>query len=148
MPSTPKHPGMTVPNDRDVFAARALRVAAAATAHGATLTKSDAHGARALVVAGNGRTVEFPIVTDERTWRETTVEQAFYSVLVDAHGWSGAHVDAASLATLVDDVERDEMPRIRKDLTEELARVAVLGEIVGGRAQLEALWASVALQVA
>lgn len=136
---------MTVPNDRDVYAANCLRAAAAATAHGATLSKSDAHGARTLIVVGNGRRVEFPIVTDERTWRETTVEQAFYSVLVDAQGWSAAHVDEASLATLIDDVERDEMPLIRKDLSEELARVAVLSEIVGGRTELEALWKSVAL---
>ncbi|GAC1348898.1 MAG: hypothetical protein NVSMB19_01320 [Vulcanimicrobiaceae bacterium] len=131
---------MTPPSARDAHDARCLRVASAANARGVTLAKSERRGERALVVSGHGRSVGFPIVTDERTWRETSVEQAFYSVLVDARGWSSANVDDASLATIADDVERDELPLIRTDLTEELARIGELAEIVGGRAELENLW--------
>ncbi len=87
----------------------------------------------------------FPIVTDDRAWKQTSVEEAFYAVLLDAREWSGAHVDDASVATLVDDVERAELPLIRKDLGEEIARVAVLADILGGRAKLEELWSKVEL---
>ena len=62
--------------------------------------------------------------------------------MLDARGWSEAHIDDASLATLIDEVEREQMPLIRKDLGEEIARVAVLAEIVGSRAKLEELWTS------
>jgi len=134
---------MALPTDRDVYDARCLRVAAVASARGIALSKGEHPGEHVLVVAANGTTVTFPIVTDDRTWRETSVEQAFYSVLVDARGWSAAHVDAASLATLVDDAEHGEMPFIRTDLTEALARIERLAQMLGGRTQLEALWQSV-----
>ncbi len=94
----------------------------------------------ALDVSGNGKSVAFPIVTDARAWKETTVEEAFYVVLVDALGWSSANLDASSMATLVDDVEREELPLIRKDLGDAIARVAALAEVLGGRAKLEELW--------
>lgn len=110
-----------------------------------TLEKLSDRGSRGIKVSGNGRSVEFPIVTDERTWRETSAEQAFYSVLVDARGWSAANVDETALATLVDDVERAEMPLIRKDLTEELSRISDLAEVAGGRAALEDLLQNVEL---
>lgn len=135
---------MAPPTDRDVYAARCLRVAAAAHARGVVLSKSARRGDRALVAAGNGTKAEFAIVTDERTWRETTVEQAFYSVLLDARGWSAANVDDASLARLVDDGERA-TPPIRKDLGEERARVDRLAALLGGRTHLEELWQSVEL---
>lgn len=136
---------MGPPSDRDVFAARCLRVASAANAKGMTLEKSSEPGSHAVKISGNGRSVDFPIVTDERTWLETSVEQAFYSVLVDARGWSAAIVDDASLATLVDDVEREEVPLIRKDLSEELERISKLAEVAGGRTALEELLTSVEL---
>lgn len=137
--------GMAPPSERDIYDARCLRVAAAAAARGVILSKIDSRTERGLVVAGNGERIEFPIVTDARTWRETTVEQAFYSVLVDARSWSSAHVDSASLATLVDDVERAEIPLIQKDFTEELARIDRLAKMLGGRDQLETIWRSVEL---
>ncbi|GAC1396798.1 MAG: hypothetical protein NVS1B2_13130 [Vulcanimicrobiaceae bacterium] len=136
---------MAASNDRDAFYARCLRVTSVATAAGVTMRKSEGRGKPTLLVSGNGKTVEFPIVTDDRAWRETSVEEAFYVVLLDAREWSGAHVDEASIATLVDDVERAELPIIRKDLGEEIARVAVLADILGGRAKLEELWSTVEL---
>lgn len=136
---------MAAPKDREAFYVRCLRVAAAAGAAGATMRKSDARKRPALEVSGNGKSVEFPIVTDDRAWRETSVEEAFYVVLLDAREWSKAIVDEASVATLVDDIERAELPLIRKDLGEAIARVAILAEIVGGRARLEELWSTVEL---
>ena len=132
-------------NEREAFYARCLRVASAANAAGATLRKSEGRAKPALEVSGNGKSVEFPIVTDDRAWKETTVEEAFYVVLVDARGWSSAQVDDKSVATLVDDTERAELPLIRKDLGEEIARIAVLADILGGRAKLEEIWATAEL---
>ncbi len=125
-----------MPTVNEAFYARCLRVAAAATAVGATFRKSEGREKPALAVSGNGKTVTFPIVTDDRAWKQTSVEEAFYAVLLDAREWSSAHFD---------DVERSELPLIRKDLGEEIARVAVLADILGGRAKLEEIWASVEL---
>ena len=131
--------------ERDAFYARCLRVAATAVAAGATLKKSGTRTQPTLEISGNGECVEFAIVTDERAWRETSVEEALYVVLLDAREWSNADVDGASVATIVDDVERAELPLIRKDLGEEIARIAILAEIVGGRAKLEEMWSTVEL---
>ncbi len=136
---------MALPSERDVYDARCLRVASAAASQGVSFSKSDRRGKRSLEVSGNGRSIAFPIVTDERTWRETSVEQAFYSVLLDARSWSSAHVDAACLATFGADDERAEVPVIRTDFSERLARIEGLAAIVGGRAQLEDLLQSVDL---
>jgi len=84
-------------------------------------------------------------VTDDRAWQKTSVEEAFYVVLLDAREWSGAHLDASSVATLVDERDNIDGPVIRKDLAEEIARVAVLAQIVGGRTKLEELWSTVEL---
>lgn len=136
---------MSPPNDREVYYARCLRVASAAAARGVVLSKTDGRTECSLLVAGHGERVEFPIVTDPKTWGETSVEEAFYSVLIDARGWSAANLDDASQATLVDDVERAELPMIRKDLSEELARIERLATMLGGRAHLEEIWQSVDL---
>ncbi len=134
-----------MPNDREAFYARSLRVAALASAAGVTLRKSDGRDRPTLEVSGNGHSVVFPIVTDDRAWQKTSVEEAFYVVLLDAREWSGAHLDASSVATLVDERDNIDGPVIRKDLAEEIARVAVLAQIVGGRTKLEELWSTVEL---
>lgn len=136
---------MTPSTERDAFYARCLRVAAAAQSVGATLKKSGTRMRPTLEIRGNGKSVEFPIVTDERAWRETSVEEALYVVLLDAREWSHAQVDEASIATIVDEVERAEVPLLRKNLGEELARIAILADIVGGRAKLEEMWSTVEL---
>jgi hypothetical protein len=131
--------------EREAFYARCLRVAASAATAGATMKKSGTRMRPTLEISGNGKLVEFPIVTDERAWRETSVEEALYVVLLDAREWSNAHLDEASIATIVDDLERAELPLIRKDLEEEIARIAILADIVGGRANLEEMWSTVEL---
>jgi len=136
---------MKSPTEREVFYARCLRVAAAAASAGVTMEKSGTRVRPTLEIVGNEKRVEFPIVTDESAWRETSVEEAFYVVLLDARAWSNAHLDQASMATIVDDVESAELPLIRKDLGEEIARIAILADIVGGRAKLEEMWSTVEL---
>jgi hypothetical protein len=132
---------MSVPSDRDVYVSRCLRVAAAAGAAGLTLRKLKQP---ALEVARDGKAVSFPIVTDPRTWRDTTVEEAFYVVLVDARGWSAAKDTLNSpvaLATL-DETEKTEIPLMRKDLGDELDRVKTLAEMLGGEDKLDSLYAT------
>lgn len=128
---------MTMPSDRERYVARCLRVSAAVQNRGVTLRKVT--GQHALEIASAAGSVVFPIVTDERAWRETTIEEAFYVVLLDARGWSGAHVDDASVATL-DDVESSEVPLIRRDLSDELARIGRLQQVLGGADRLNDLW--------
>lgn len=133
-----------MPSDRDVYVSRCLRVAAAAGAAGLKLRKLSTP---ALEVSGNGKSIAFPIVTDARTWRETTVEEAFYVVLVDARGWSSASStlnDPAALASL-DDTEKTEIPLVHKDLDDELQRVKSLADMLGGEDKLSALYATAEL---
>jgi hypothetical protein len=132
---------MSVPSDRDVYVSRCLRVAAAAGAAGLTLRKLKQP---ALEIVRDGKSVSFPIVTDARTWRDTTVEEAFYVVLVDARGWSAAKDTLSSpvaVATL-DEVEKTEIPLMRKDLGDELERVKTLAEMLGGEDKLDSLYAT------
>jgi hypothetical protein len=97
-----------------------------------------------LIVSSNGHSVTFPIVTDARTWRETTVEEAFYVVLVDAYGWTSAKDTLSNpvpLATL-DETEKSEIPIMRKDLGLQMQRVQTLAEMLGGEDQLHSLYAT------
>ncbi len=136
---------MSVPNDRDVYVSRCLRVAAAAGAAGLSLRKLKEH---AVEVARDGKAVEFPIVTDDRTWRDTSVEEAFYVVLVDARSWSEASETmskAPAIESLVDETEKSEVPLVRKDLGDELERVKNLADMLGGDDQLHSLYATAEL---
>jgi hypothetical protein len=136
---------MSVPSDRDVYASRCLRVAAAAGAAGLTMRKLKQP---ALEVARGGKAVAFPIVTDARTWRDTSVEEAFYVVLVDARSWSMASETiskASVVASLEDEVEKAEIPRVRQDLGDELERVKNLTEMLGGEDELNSLYATAEL---
>jgi hypothetical protein len=135
---------MSVPSDRDVYVSRCLRVAAAAGAAGLTMRKLKQP---ALEVARNGKAASFPIVTDARTWRDTTVEEAFYVVLVDARSWSEASetMSKAPVIESLDDTEKSEVPLVRKDLGDELERVKNLTDILGGEDQLHSLYATAEL---
>jgi hypothetical protein len=130
---------MSASNDRDVFVARCLRVAAAARDQGVSLRKSD--GSPGIEVSRGGASVTFPIVTDARTWRETTVEEAFYAALVDARAWAGAHLDEVTVTAISDDDEKAEVPLMRRDLDEERARTQQLTTILGGQTALDRLMA-------
>jgi hypothetical protein len=131
---------MNPSTERDAYVGRCLRVAAAARQTGLTLTKLDKP--HAVAVSRNGQFLQFPIVTDDRLWRETTVEEAFYSVLVDARGWAAADLSDAIVVQLTDDVEKGEVNLIKHDLGDEQARMKELTTMLGGETQLAALYAT------
>ena len=130
---------MTLPSGRDAFIARCLRVAGVAGSAGVALRKVERR--HALEIARGSASLVVPIVTDDRAWRETSVEEAFYSVLLDASTWSRVDLGPATLADL-DDVERGEIPQIRRDFDEERARVRALRDLLGGDEKLAALFAT------
>jgi hypothetical protein len=134
---------MSVPTERMIFESRCLRVGAAARAAGATLRKAGGR-APALEIERSGKSVTVPIVTDERSWRETTVEEALYAVLVDARGWAGAKLDEATLAALVPDDE-SAVPLIKKDFSTEVERVKELTDVLGGDEVVQRLYAAAEL---
>jgi hypothetical protein len=129
---------MNSSTERDTYVARCLRVASLAVAKGVTLKKLDKPFA--IEVSKDLKKITFAIVTDARLWRETTVEEAFYSVLLDARGWAAADLSDAIVVSLTDDVEQGEVNLIKRDLEDERARMAQLTELLGGPDQLAALY--------
>jgi hypothetical protein len=117
--------------------ARCERVAETARAAGLTLSKVP--NAFAVVVARDGKSFPFPIVTDERQWQQTSPEEAFYAVVTDAFAWCSARPGETSFATL-DAIERSEVPQIKRDLQEQLKRVAELSELLGGAEAMRRIW--------
>ncbi len=130
-------------SDQSLFTARCARVGSAAAALGATLAKSDEFGP-ALDIGCGGNTVTFPIVTDPDTWKDTTVDEALYAVLVDARGWSAATFDEVTIAAL-DAAEQAELPTIKRDLSLELGRLEQLADVLGGDDKLETLYSAAGL---
>jgi len=124
--------------ERDTYVARCLRVASAAGSKGVALKKLDK--TFAVEASKGGETVTFPIVTDARLWRETTVEEAFYSVLLDARGWAAANLSDAIVVSLTDSVESGEINLMKRDLADEQARMAKLTTLLGGADALAELY--------
>jgi hypothetical protein len=115
-------------------------VAAAARNKGLTLAKHDKPPS--IVVSRDAKSVSFPIVTDDRLWRETTVEEAFYSVLIDARSWASVDLTDAIVVSLPDDVEKNEVSLIKHDQGVERERMATLTDMLGGESELAALYAT------
>ena len=126
--------------ERDAYAGRCLRVAELARSNGLTLRKLDKPPL--LEASHNGKSVRFPIVTDARVWVETTVEEAFYSVLVDARGWAQADLSDAIIVSLTDSVQKTEVNLMKRDQQNEQARMTDLTAMLGGEQQLAALYAT------
>jgi hypothetical protein len=122
---------------REEFIVRCQRVADAAHAAGLTLSKLP--HAFAVVVARDGKSIPFPIPSDERDWLETTAEEAFYCAVTDAFAWASARPGETSFATL-DAIERSEVPQIQRDLEDQLKRVRELAVLVGGMDGMRRLW--------
>jgi hypothetical protein len=131
---------MNPSTERDTYVARCLRVASAAQTKGVSLKKLDK--THAVEVSREGKTITFPIVTDDRLWRETTVEEAFYAVLLDARGWAAADLSDAIVVSLTDDIEKSEVNLMKRDLADEQARIADLATLLGGPDALAALYAT------
>jgi len=81
-------------------------------------------------------------VTDDRLWRETTAEEAFYSVLLDARGWAAADLSDAIIVTLTDDAQRSEVNLMKRDAEDERVRMVELAELLGGPEALASLYAT------
>jgi hypothetical protein len=132
--------GMNQSTERDTYVARCLRVAAAVRSAGVTLKK---HDKPPLVeVSRDAKSVSFPIVTDDRLWRETTVEEAFYSVHVDARGWAGVDLSDTLVVDMPDDVEKSEVSLIKHDQATERERLTSLTDLLGGEQILSSLYAT------
>jgi hypothetical protein len=129
---------MSISTERDTYVARCLRVAAAAQSYGVTLTKHKKE--HVVEVSAGGKSVQFPIVTDDRLWGQTTVEEAFYAVLVDARGWAAANLSDAIVVPMTDDVEKGEFNLVKRDLQDERARMSDLTAMLGGDDKLAALY--------
>ena len=133
----PRRESILETTNREDFLARCDRVAETARAAGLTLTKMP--NAFALVVARDGKSFPFPIVTDARDWLETTPQEAFYSVVTDAFAWCAARPGETAYSTL-DAIERSEVPQIKRDLEEKLTRVRELTDLLGGSDAMRRIW--------
>ena len=122
---------------RQDFQTRCAQVAAVLEQTGARVTKAPRE--KAVVVSGAGASVTFPIVSDERDWRQTTPEEALFAALTDLHAWTTANLDDATLATL-DATEKTEVPLMQRDLADEAERLRVLAQVVGGMDVVRHAW--------
>ena len=80
-----------------LFKTTCVRVGEAARVSGLTLTKAPKD--HSLVISKDGKSVSFPIVTDDRDWRETTPEEALYAVILDTNAWVSAKTGPETLAS-------------------------------------------------
>ncbi|MBC5810224.1 MAG: hypothetical protein GIW95_05115 [Candidatus Eremiobacteraeota bacterium] len=119
------------------YAARCERVAA--VAHDAGMTIAKVPAAFAVVASCNGSSVSFPIVSDERDWRETTAQEAFFCAVTDAFAWAAARPGETAFATL-DAIESSEIPQIKRDLEQQLGRIRSLISLMGGQDGVRRLW--------
>ena len=122
---------------RQDFLARCQRAAAVVRDAGVALSKAPRE--HAIVLTRNGASVSFPIVTDDRVWRETTPEEALYAAVADAFAWASANVSDTSFATL-DALEHMAVPKIKSDYDGEIQKVHALAEIMGGMDVVRKLW--------
>lgn len=124
-------------SERTTFIARATAVAAAAQRLGVTLSKSPR--AFELIAEAGGNRITFPVVSDARDWRETTAEEAFYVMLLDAHEWALARLDDSMLTTIPLG-ERDQVPAMRREEASALQRLQALATLLGGEDHLADLF--------
>ncbi len=122
--------GMAVPSEQDAYLSRCLRVSAAATAAGLEMRKVEKAHALEVSSPSQGKSVVFPIVTDDGAWKQTTVEEAFYVVLLDARGWANAKLDDVTVGSL-DPTEKFGVPIMKRDIMDERSRIAQLSDMVG-----------------
>jgi hypothetical protein len=113
------------------------RVGMAARNAGLSLEKAPKD--HVLMVSKDGRSVSFPIVSDDRDWRALTPEEAFYAVILDADAFASARTDGSALDGL-DVIERGELPIIETDKRLELQRLRDLAAMMGGPEAVKQLW--------
>jgi len=130
---------------REAFQARCTQVAAIVGQSGASVVKAPKDFA--VVVARDGASVTFPIVTDARQWRETTPEEALFAALTDLFAWASAKPDESAWSSL-DAVEKTGVPFIRRDLGAEMDRLHALARIVGGMDVVRRAWQAAGIDAA
>jgi hypothetical protein len=122
-----------------LFRSTCIRVGEAARVSGLTLAKAPT--GHFLVISKDGRSVSFPIVTDDRDWRDTTPEEALYAVILDTNAWASAKTDPATLASLqADPTEKSEIPMIDTARNADLDRLRQLVGVIGSSEALKTLW--------
>ena len=117
------------------------RVAEAARNAGLTLTKGTSD--HSLVISKDGKSVSFPIVTDDRDWRQTAPEEALYAVILDTNAWAAAKTDPDTLAGLAADAtEKSQIPLIDTDRKADLDRLSELVDVAGDSNTVKTLWSA------
>jgi len=122
---------------REAFQVRCAQVAAAVTEAGASVTKAPKDFA--VIVAREGASVTFPIVSDARDWRDTTAEEALFAALTDLFAWASARPGDVQFATL-DATEKTEIPFVRADLDSHVERLRALAQVLGGMDAVRRAW--------
>ncbi len=130
---------------RQAFQARCSQVAAVVEQTGATVAKAPKDFA--VIVSRGDASVTFPIVSDQRDWRETTAEEALFAALTDLFAWASAKTDDATITTL-DATEKTEVPLVRRDLGAEVERLRALAQIVGGMEPVRRAWQAAGIDAA
>ncbi len=121
------------------FRTTCLRVGEAARTTGLTLSKAPT--GHALVISKDGKSVSFPIVSDDRDWRDTTPEEALYAVILDTNAWVSAKIDPDTLASLQNDVvQKAEIPLMDTDRKADIDRLRQLVDVAGGSDAVKRLW--------
>jgi hypothetical protein len=93
------------------------------------------------VISKDGKSVSFPIVTDDRDWRETSPEEALYAVILDTNAWASANTDPSMVASLqADAVQKSEVPLIDTDRKADLDRLRELISVAGDTTTVKTLW--------
>ena len=128
---------METTTTREAFQVRCAQVAAAVTGAGASVTKAPKDFA--VIVAREGASVAFPIVTDARDWRDTTPEEALFAALTDLFAWASARPGDAQFAAL-DATEKTEIPFVRRDLDSHVERLRALAQVLGGMDAVRRAW--------
>jgi hypothetical protein len=121
------------------FRTTCARVGEAARNAGLTLAKAPT--GHSLVISKDGKSVSFPIVTDDRDWRETSPEEALYAVILDTNAWASANTDPSMVASLqADAVQKSEVPLIDTDRKADLDRLRELISVAGDTTTVKTLW--------
>lgn len=128
------------PDPRAQYSLMCDQVAQEAIRFGVTIDKSSDGQKHEIVVSGRGKSVTFPVVSDPATWLITSSAEAFYGILQDARSWSVAHVEHPEKVTEIDAEIR---LSIRTDFSEEINRVELLTDILGGKSNINKLMANV-----
>ena len=99
---------------------------------GASYAKNDA--SRVVVLSGRGIDVMLPVAFSPEDWHLATEDQALFSALREAHGWTYARVSDL-------DVSEPELADIQRERDASLKRLSDLVTVLGGPVSVDRLFA-------